>query len=307
MASVDFDDGWAENFLSDVQNGHSARSMHLCNAILNCRALPGGRLDVADMRRILSSQNNPVKRNQIVRDWVMKYRDEIAASWEELGLPCRPVEHYKPPPKRVICGDARRVRGPIGTVGPVEFQTGSPCETGQDAGRGEAQCEGAVVFDFDQTLTTRHVHPFEDVQTAVDRVFGGADRVAMLRTMLEQVRACGMAVAIITRGSRHIAKKFLGAVGLLQYVTWGLVFGNEDYDDSAPKSSVLAKHVLPVLRVPPENVLFIDDDASNIDDVHHRIPGCQFIMPARSGLGEQDCMQIVIWADTILKGASDRR
>jgi len=169
----------------------------------------------------------------------------------------------------------------------------------KDVSRGPLAA-GVAVFDFDETLTTRHLGAFEDLQTVESRTFGGPRRVAMLREMLESIIARDGAVALVTRNSRHVAKKALQKVGLFEgfFNVKGkpeLVFGFEDDDFSTPKSSIIRERVLPALRLNSNQLLFADDDPANIKDVSEQFPEASMVKVPRKGLTIKDSQQIRAW------------
>ena len=81
-----------------------------------------------------------------------------------------------------------------------------------------------AVFDFDRTLTTKHVGVFDlnssscinghSNDDVAEKVFGGSGRVSMLHHMLETLEAAGVELHVVSRNSAYVVKKALAAVGL---------------------------------------------------------------------------------------------
>jgi len=162
---------------------------------------------------------------------------------------------------------------------------------------------GVLVLDFDRTLSVKHVCIF-DIEDATTRAFGGVSRVETLQRTLQHVRSCGVLVTVVTRNARHIIQKALGrrpGVGLMDYVADGMVFGFEDYPDEMPKSQVITEHILQPRQLSAADLLFVDDDAQNVEDVLHACPGAQVIRSPRDGIGVNECDTICQWANRMAK------
>eukprot|EP00435_Cladocopium_sp_Y103_P058850 s105_g20.t2 len=65
------------------------------------------------------------------------------------------------------------------------------------------------------------------------------------------------------RNSRYVINKVLQNLELSRFFAPSLIFGFEDFGDEVPKSSVILKHILPVLSLPASSGVFVDDDPSN--------------------------------------------
>ena len=160
-----------------------------------------------------------------------------------------------------------------------------------------------VVFDFDHTLAITDVgkrHLAGDVDVAA-AAFGGADRVGMLMTMLQELRAARVHVRILSYNSRATIVQAMDAAGLMPLLlgkgsdgscdTKTVVLGCEDYTRGRggrvveiSKSAEINARWLPVSATnvaadsagggslklqqhPRVKLLFVDDDMHNCEDV----------------------------------------
>eukprot|EP01051_Picozoa_sp_SAG22_P017784 SAG22_NODE_2827_length_2174_cov_2.477108_2_plen_380_part_00 len=168
---------------------------------------------------------------------------------------------------------------------------------------GGAGCSESViaVFDFDHTLAVGDVCQ-RDLDSGGDIVaaFGGADRVARLGTMLDELRAVRVLVCILSYNSRATILRALDAVGLLRRLLGcdggqaggaagtlmkavaaaadRVVVGCEDYSSARgrggrvaaiSKSAEINARWLPAGNHygGPRKLLFVDDDPQNCEDV----------------------------------------
>merc|ERR1712224_303515 len=125
---------------------------------------------------------------------------------------------------------------------------------------------------------------FEDMASIECRAFGGPERVEMLRLMLEGLRACRVGIAVVSRNSKHVIRKTLDHLGLLDHIARDMIYGFEDYGDDMPKSRVVRQWILPALNVPEDAVLFVDDDRANVLDVRENCPDAKVLRVADPGL-----------------------
>ena len=271
---------WAAEFAAAVDAGHASRTMELTRA-LTVRSDGGSGGDDAgamvgleELRGRLAGEARPVARNRMVREWLSAHREAVLTHWAALGLPA-------PPPQA------------------------SPAAAG-GAGVAGARTRGLVVFDFDLTLAAKNVGIF-DLEDCEDRCFGGAARVAMLRSMLEQLAAAGVEMAVLTFNSSHTVRKSLGPppgcnlLALLRGAKTNAqtVVGCEDEECEGAhgykKSAAIARRWLGSL--PPERVLFVDDDRKNIEDVERGCPGVatRRVADPRGGMGAEDCEAVLEW------------
>jgi hypothetical protein len=142
-------------------------------------------------------------------------------------------------------------------------------------------CRRVVVFDFDRTLSAKHVGPFDMSGGSSAEVarscFGGPRRVAELASLLGQLssRQEGQCTLwVVTRNSEHVVKKALRAVGLLEPFFSGSdsIIGTESFEHPQRKSDALKALVLAPDQV-LSNVLFVDDDPGEVEDVRSAV-GC---------------------------------
>mmetsp|Transcript_94622 Transcript_94622/g.267377 ORF Transcript_94622/g.267377 Transcript_94622/m.267377 type:complete len:329 (-) Transcript_94622:316-1302(-) len=294
----------ARDFVAEVERGHAGRTMQLVEALRSAKRSDalGSVVDtltsreLAELKAALDREASAVGRNRLLRGWIVDHRERLIASWAALSLPGvlhggrdDIIQSSGPPlPGRSGPTQAQRHHNavPIAGVQAVEQASGG----------------AAAVFDFDQTISTRHLGVFEDMEQATDRIFGGAARVKMLQAMLEHLSRCSVTIAVVTRNSRHEVAKALKQVDLFPFVARDFIFGFEDYEDSVPKSSVVNKRILQTLGVPAANLIFIDDDRSNIEDVRTNCPASVVIQCPITGLGHAEYESIIRWANGLSKG-----
>mmetsp|Transcript_95913 Transcript_95913/g.213409 ORF Transcript_95913/g.213409 Transcript_95913/m.213409 type:complete len:281 (+) Transcript_95913:69-911(+) len=277
--------------------------MQLVAAIRGCGGGPlDGPLELAELRLTLDREASAAGRNRLLRRWLTSRRDAVANNWVALAFPAPPpgssvekVPARRPLPPRLsdaaVCAAATPAAVPEQVLPRPPLVTDAPSIAG---------CTGVAVFDFDQTLTTRHVGVFEDLSQALERSFGGRARVEMLYAMLAQLRDRGCAVSVVTRNSRHVVSRALSEAGLMPLVTSALIFGFEDYEDEVVKSTVILGRVLPALDLPEEAMIFVDDDPTNIKDVAGRCPRATVLQAPRQGLGVDECAKVAAWAVSAL-------
>jgi len=314
-------EAWIHRFLSEVEAGHSAKTLQLVAAVC-CKGGDGhgpprtgaaSALGLEQLRSTLESEGSAAARNRIFRRWLAEHRDDVVASWLALGFPAPPPCQGQRASKlgpRVHSLDLRP--DPLPSLTDLAPAAAAPVQQSlQRAGaeicnqqrpkgsRLVGDIAGVAVFDFDQTLTCRHVGVFEDLGQVLQRSFGGPDRMEFLRHMFDRLRTCRITIVVVTRNSAHVVKQAMGRVGLLPYVQDGFIFGFEHYGDSIPKSRVIREKVLEALGLPAAALMFADDDPSNITDVNKECPGCTTIHPPRQGLQQEHCDQIVAWAEQL--------
>ena len=91
----------------------------------------------------LAAESSPVRRNQLVREWLVAHRATVLEQWVVLGLPLPPAP--EPEPELLAVGG-----GPL-----------------------PRRDRGLAVFDFDLTLAAKNVGIF-DLEECTSRCFGGA-------------------------------------------------------------------------------------------------------------------------------------
>eukprot|EP00927_Polykrikos_kofoidii_P075410 TRINITY_DN71591_c0_g1_i1.p1 TRINITY_DN71591_c0_g1~~TRINITY_DN71591_c0_g1_i1.p1 ORF type:complete len:366 (+),score=54.59 TRINITY_DN71591_c0_g1_i1:64-1098(+) len=312
-------DPWILAFVADVEAGHAGRTMALVEAIRDGKPTSDAsvRLGVDALKRDLDSERSAAARNRLLRRWLTTRKLDVISNWPSIGFPPSPhlvgealaeeaCVRSLPRPRTLTTpsdvGTNSRHGDHVRTGGSQSHSQGTGCAglsrfVGQGARSNDAcNSTGIVVFDFDQTLTTKHVSVFEDMDRIVDRGFGGTERLAMLGNMLTEITTRGIAITVVTRNSRHVVRKVLNHVGLLRFVTDDFIFGFEDYEDEVPKSHVVRSRIVAALGS-EDDVLFVDDDPSNITDMRAHCPGAQVLLAPRTGLGQDECHEIIAWAD----------
>mmetsp|Transcript_12625 Transcript_12625/g.28242 ORF Transcript_12625/g.28242 Transcript_12625/m.28242 type:complete len:152 (+) Transcript_12625:328-783(+) len=133
-----------------------------------------------------------------------------------------------------------------------------------------------------------------DLEQAVMRAFGGAERVASLQKCLVALAVAGAGLAIVSRNSKHIILRALRAAGLDSHFHGRLVFGWEDYAETMPKSALITERIMAPAKLSEAEVIFIDDSAGNIRDVQ-RV--CAVVHVAnKGGMGETHMTELTSWA-----------
>ena len=194
---------WKREFVSEVGEGHASKTMQLVKAIL---ALPADssiiiELGLQSLRAELSDHRcTPPQRNRALRDWLQQSANRQQARWDELTSRWDELGFPSPPPPP---------------------PSPSCC----------------VIFDFDGTLATCDVG-WQHMEDPASRAFGGWERVALLRHMLERLAALGAQVSILSFNSSHTIRKTLDKLDLLSLIRGehagrtdqDCVIGCEDYN-----------------------------------------------------------------------------
>lgn len=297
---------WIKEFLDGVEGGHSGQTMALVEAVRSQRSSSAAfgvtKLGVLELKTALDGESSAAARNRTMRRWLTSKKEDVIAAWTVLGFPAPPSEDQPVAAKRpeelntaLVNGTYAHQRQPHNGCG--DAAPGLQRRPVEAIG-GRLGCRAVVVFDFDQTLSTRHLGVFESVENVEERSFGGAARVSMLKQMLDAVQASGASIAVVTRNSKFVVSKALQQVGILPYVVAGLIIGFEDYDDDVPKSAMVKSRVMPALGLKDESaVMLVDDDPSNIKDMQARCPTAAALQCPRTGLSERECADIVAWAE----------
>ena len=142
-----------------------------------------------------------------------------------------------------------------------------------------------AVFDFDQTLAADEISIW-GWDNIVDRGFGGEERVAMMRAMLQQLREQGAACAIVSFNTKTTIERALSAINLLGFFRRDLIFGRDNVkwpEEGWKKSSVIGQRILAPLGLADSELFFMDDDPSNVRDVHMAFPKCHALHVPRVG------------------------
>lgn len=272
-------DAWVRDFIAAAESGHAGRTLELVEAVRKERwaVKEAAHFGMAALKASLERETS-AGRNRVLRQWLAKFKDQVIPAWSQLGFPS--------PPKKAEDVDCARLNPsyiPFKSTGPqpLEHQLSPAVNTA-----------AVVVFDFDQTLSTRHVGVFEDMARIGARAFGGPERVQMLRDLLSELSE-NATIAVVSRNSRYVINKVLQNLELSRFFTASLIFGFEDFGDEIPKSSVILKHILRALSLPASRGIFVDDDPSNVAEVQSTIPGIATLKSPRFGLGSQECRRIL--------------
>lgn len=170
-----------------------------------------------------------------------------------------------------------------------------------------------AVFDFDRTLSCKHVGVF-DLNTSstinghsndevAEKVFGGPSRVSMLHHMCGALEAAGVEIHVVSRNSAYVVKKALAAVGLTYIQS---VIGDDELQETPhrvdPKSAIIRKRLLGdntanIGEAGGPHLLFVDDDIANVKDVRSAIAGATVIHVKEKGMGREDVQRVYSWME----------
>mmetsp|Transcript_112591 Transcript_112591/g.313199 ORF Transcript_112591/g.313199 Transcript_112591/m.313199 type:complete len:241 (+) Transcript_112591:73-795(+) len=224
------EEAWARAFVAEAEAGHSGLTLQLVTAVRRgpTNGTLAAELGLGPLRVQLGQESSAAGRNRLLRRWLAGHREAVVASWTALGFPAPlPAAESAPAPAPQLA--------PLPAGGSAwsctEGSSGGGACVGANSGNPAAGFVGVAVFDFDQTITIRHVGVFEDLAQVCERSLGGAARVGVLNSMLAQLRGLHVAIALVSRNSRHVVRRAMERAGLLAYVTEGLIFGFEDYED----------------------------------------------------------------------------
>lgn len=298
---------WVQAYVNQVLQGHAGKTLDLVIAArrASCSSVDGplaSELKLEQLRQTLDASASSAARNRLLRRWLEEHRVVVVRAWASLGFPAPPPDVIKQSIAAGLILDE-----PVLLASAPDVVCEDRLQSSRPAVHRPSAYAGVAVFDFDQTLTVKHVGVFEDMSHAELRIFGGPKRLAMLCAVMEQLVEGGAAIAMVSRNSRHVVWKALESVGLLQFVAHGfevtrgsrLVFGFEDYEDTTPKSEVILQRVLRPLGLTPAVLLFVDDDRANINDVRERCPGATLVQPPRQGMDLDECELLLAWAQKL--------
>mmetsp|Transcript_36688 Transcript_36688/g.67258 ORF Transcript_36688/g.67258 Transcript_36688/m.67258 type:complete len:277 (-) Transcript_36688:55-885(-) len=268
------DKKWIGDFAAEVAAGNSGKTTQLVNVLRRLNDIPvsvGRDSDWAQsidrLIKDLAKEEKPVTRNRLLREWLSCRTSTVHEVWLPLGFPL--------PPESLGAGSAERN---------VPLRVSEP---------------GVAIFDFDMTLTTRHVSAFEDVSDVtqvISRIMGGDARVQMLQEMLEMLTRRKIVIAVVSRNAKFVILKVLQTLGFDRFFSSELVFGFEQFDDETPKSAVVRERILPALGITEAGVLFIDDDRSNIQDMRTACPVATVLYAPQGGITQEQVSMIADWA-----------
>jgi hypothetical protein len=103
-----------------------------------------------------------------------------------------------------------------------------------------------AVFDFDQTLAADEITIW-GWDNIVDRGFGGAERVSMLREMLAALHEDNVGCSVVSFNTKVTIERALSAIDLLKFFKRELIFGRDIIDWPAiqwRKSTVIAQRII---------------------------------------------------------------
>eukprot|EP00927_Polykrikos_kofoidii_P051901 TRINITY_DN45679_c0_g1_i1.p1 TRINITY_DN45679_c0_g1~~TRINITY_DN45679_c0_g1_i1.p1 ORF type:complete len:324 (-),score=45.77 TRINITY_DN45679_c0_g1_i1:397-1284(-) len=164
--------------------------------------------------------------------------------------------------------------------------------------------KACVVFDFDSTLTSPVPMPrlggsyviadrpelmsaLTDEEVFVN--FGGAQRVARLKSLLEAMTNAGVAIFIVSLGLKRAILPHLAIIGLARVFRPDRVFG-QDTNELRSRDFVKGKLIKEVIMDPKgwgyRDVLFVDDSEQHIRDAS-QICECLHVPPGKAhGINE---------------------
>lgn len=160
-----------------------------------------------------------------------------------------------------------------------------------------------LALDFDCTLASREINFDADLWASMlESGFGGADRVQALDALFSELSDThGVELAIVSYNSSAVIRKALRAVGLARHFPPERVFGSDAFVTTsslrnspvspvAPgrwrKDILIQQLLLSPLGLSADGLLFVDDDASHIDDVAQTLPSAQTLLLTPDGESE---------------------
>eukprot|EP00930_Biecheleria_cincta_P071706 TRINITY_DN59175_c0_g1_i1.p1 TRINITY_DN59175_c0_g1~~TRINITY_DN59175_c0_g1_i1.p1 ORF type:complete len:293 (-),score=42.69 TRINITY_DN59175_c0_g1_i1:231-1109(-) len=160
--------------------------------------------------------------------------------------------------------------GTVGAAAPSHL-------AGQPGRHGEGDASAALklaVFDFDQTLASEHLYfalsrrnlQVEELsQEELVHIFGGQNRLRNLDTFLQALWGAGVALVIVSHGNSRAIQTALHRVRLLQY--FRVIYGSDssELQDVNQVKVRLIRRLRDQACLAPAQVLFCDDDVSNIE------------------------------------------
>jgi len=305
----------ARAFLAEVETGHADLMAQLVEALNDrpvpgCHGVSGGAIaeEIRHLRLSLQREPSSIARNRMLQLFISEHREILLAHWTDLGLPGVPRQQDSSamPPGRAIVeeklsensrlheNESDETASPSSNDSPAKVLSQSEIKSTRS---GIDIYKGVAVFNFDQTLATRHVGPLEDLGQAVESIFGGVERVDLLSAMMECLHKERVAVTIVSRNSLHVITKALQRSGLLQYVIPGFILGYERFQlDNDSKSSLVRDQILSPLELAEAELCFIDDDIGSVEDIRANCPKAARLLCPGKGLGRPECDLIMSWA-----------
>lgn len=155
-----------------------------------------------------------------------------------------------------------------------------------------------VVFDFDKTLTTRHlyhiIHNYiKDVgylsQRELIDIFGGQKRIDALNNMLLNLKENGSELYIMSFGVVSYMKKALHRVGISPDI-FTHIYGQDTFGGIYNKSEKILQ-LKREKKISGNNILFVDDDKQNIDQA---VKVCKTILLVPYYILDENVMNVII-------------
>jgi len=124
----------------------------------------------------------------------------------------------------------------------------------------------------------------------------------MLDNMLADLVSLGIIPAIVTWNSQAAVERALSmrappGKDLLKYfrlVPQGLIFGREVQDSD--KYITVRDRIMGPLKLSPDDVLFVDDNPSNVDSVAAECGCAGMYVAGKEGLTQSECDAVMQWA-----------
>ncbi|KAJ1639748.1 hypothetical protein T492DRAFT_934187 [Pavlovales sp. CCMP2436] len=171
---------------------------------------------------------------------------------------------------------------------------GSPSQHRHCLGPQQPLVRTIIAIDFDGTLAVRDVAPWD-----MTAVFGNKQRVEQVGDWLRELKGLGSSLQIVSRNARAVIKPCVQHAGWTDL--FDEIFGREDVERYSAwhgrKSVLLGKLLVAKNGLRCEDVLFVDDDASNCRDVEKHLPGMGIVhVKGKRGLESDDMQKVVAWA-----------
>eukprot|EP00440_Ansanella_granifera_P029605 gb/GFBE01032157.1/.p1 GENE.gb/GFBE01032157.1/~~gb/GFBE01032157.1/.p1 ORF type:complete len:263 (+),score=58.45 gb/GFBE01032157.1/:1-789(+) len=203
-----------------------------------------------------------------------------------------------------FCWQAKAADGALAAAG-----CGTPKSASHVISRtslGDVEVSRCTVFDFDEVLSVQQVLGAAQLsEHGLRRVFGGAERLAALDVLLQDLLEHDVALAVVSRNSSEIVRRALAGAKvhidgvpepLLRHFSPDLIFGCEDYGDDVPKSEVIANRIMRPNSLSPADVLFVDDCLLNVCEVRQRCKVEALHVRNGGGMDAWDMEYVKVWA-----------
>mmetsp|Transcript_19991 Transcript_19991/g.44427 ORF Transcript_19991/g.44427 Transcript_19991/m.44427 type:complete len:185 (+) Transcript_19991:51-605(+) len=146
-----------------------------------------------------------------------------------------------------------------------------------------------LALDFDLTLTVIQVNETTAVSDSV-AIFGGKDRLDLLRSFLASLTENGVEVVVVSWNLRRFIRPALACAGLLPYISD--IFDRPQVDSYSPGrgaegKSLLMSSLLADRSVEVSDAVFVDDKS----EVGLGMP-CKFVCVSEIGVGRSEIWSI---------------